>query len=79
MIKTAEFTSWAIALAIILFVVFQLVVPILKGTIIFPILHPRRKEVYDKLAEACEEKELNDVEETAADILRNATTKPKRR
>jgi hypothetical protein len=68
-IKTAEFTTFALCAAVILFVVFQVAVPILKGTKLFPFLYHKRKEVMSSLTAAREEKELLDAQTEAEAII----------
>lgn len=49
----------------VIFVVSQLIVPAVKGTPFFPILRAKRRAASQVLAEATEEKEVDEVLQTA--------------
>lgn len=78
-IKTAEFTSFMLIALMVVFFIFQLVVPAIMGTPLFPILRHRRREAENKLAEALEEKGVRELEKAASTVLGNATTKRQRK
>jgi hypothetical protein len=78
-VKIAEFTSFMLMAGVVVFFVFQLFVPAIMGTPLFPILRHKRRAAENKLAEALEEKGVREIEESAANILGNATAKRKGR
>lgn len=76
-IKIAEFSFFMLSALLVLLFIFQVVVPAIMGTLLFPILRHNRREAENKLSEALETKGVQELEEAAANVLGNATTKRK--
>jgi hypothetical protein len=74
-VKIAELTSILILVIFVLGEIFQVLVPLIRGTPFFPILRHKPQQAVKKLTEAVEQKGVQDIEKAATDLLRNATTK----
>lgn len=65
MIRTVMFFEFAVGVLAVLFVLTQMFIPALRGTMLFPILRRKRQEAIEAVIDSREEKDVSQIRRAA--------------